>query len=177
MGIRIRVSRLLCGSLIALCLDSPQAAVAASVARVHSVLGGFDLELLEDSAPATVANFLNCVRDGDYVDMFFHRSVPRFVIPDCGFTFDEIQDQPVPVPTDPPIADEFNVSNTRGTVAKRQVVAGRCRHPAPGHGLNESALKTVQSTEFRSNPDSHGLTQRDGKARAKSGSSSDRFGL
>jgi cyclophilin family peptidyl-prolyl cis-trans isomerase len=80
-------------------------------------MGDFDLELLEDTAPATVENFLNYVSDGDYVDMFFHRSVPGFVVQGGGFTFDAAQGQPVPVPTDPPIANEFNVSNTRGTVA------------------------------------------------------------
>jgi hypothetical protein len=117
MGIRIRVSKLLCGSLIGLCLASPRVGVGASVARVHSVLGDFDLELLDATAPATVANFLNYVRDGDYVDMFFHRSVPGFVVQGGGFTFDETLGQPVPVPADPPIANEFNVSNTRGTVA------------------------------------------------------------
>ena len=114
---RIKLFRALAAGLVALCLGGPQSGSAATVARVHSVLGDFDLELLEDSAPATVANFLNYVRDGDYVDMFFHRSVPGFVVQGGGFIFDEIQGQPVPVPADPPIANEFNVSNTRGTVA------------------------------------------------------------
>ena len=117
MGIRIKLFKTLAAGLVAWCLASPQAGSAATVARVHSVLGDFDLELLDDSAPATVANFLNYVRDGDYVDMFFHRSVPGFVVQGGGFIFDEVQGQPVPVATDPPIANEFNVSNTRGTVA------------------------------------------------------------
>jgi cyclophilin family peptidyl-prolyl cis-trans isomerase len=117
MDIRVRFFGLLSGGLVVLCLASPQAGSAAAVARVHSVLGDFDLELLDDSAPATVANFLNYVRDGDYVGMFFHRSVPGFVVQGGGFTFDETLGQPVPVPADPPIVNEFNVSNTRGTVA------------------------------------------------------------
>jgi len=71
----------------------------------------------EDTAPATVENFLKYVRDGDYVDMFFPRSVPGFVVQGGGFMFDETQGQPVAVQEDPPIANEFNVSNTRGTVA------------------------------------------------------------
>ena len=109
--------KLLSSGLVALCLAHAQVGLAATIARVHSVLGDFDLELLEESAPATVENFLKYVRDGDYVDTFFHRSVPGFVVQGGGFVFDETQGQPVAVPKDPPIANEFNVSNTRGTVA------------------------------------------------------------
>lgn len=117
MCIRSCVLKLLSSGLVALCLADPQVGLAATIARVHSVLGDFDLELLEDTAPVTVENFLKYVRDGDYVDMFFHRSVPGFVVQGGGFIFDETLGQPVAVQEDPPIANEFNVSNTRGTVA------------------------------------------------------------
>ena len=46
------------------------------------------LRLFEDTAPLTVANFLQYVNDGDYVDSFIHRSVDNFVVQGGGFTFD-----------------------------------------------------------------------------------------
>ncbi|MBM3753258.1 MAG: peptidylprolyl isomerase, partial [Acidobacteria bacterium] len=79
--------------------------------------GDIDVELFADTAPRTVANFLNYVRRGDYNNTFIHRavSVGISVIQGGGFTmkgstFAEIK-------SDPPIADEFRTPNTRGTIA------------------------------------------------------------
>jgi peptidyl-prolyl cis-trans isomerase A (cyclophilin A) len=71
--------------------------------------------LFDEVAPGTVENFLNYVNDGDYEDSFVHRSVPGFVIQGGGFTFDA--GQAPPIPTDPPIENEFKLSNIRGTIA------------------------------------------------------------
>ena len=108
-------------------------AVGESAARAHpiatfnTVLGSFQVELFEDVAPKTVENFLNYVIDGDYNNTFIHRSVQTpvpFVIQGGGFAY---PGTPVPVgafpqspghiPTDPPIVNEFQLSNVRGTIA------------------------------------------------------------
>lgn len=78
-------------------------------------LGDFEVELFDQQTPATVANFLNYVNDGDYANTFIHRSMPGFVIQGGGFTFiDNITDS---VPKDSPVPNEPGISNTRGTIA------------------------------------------------------------
>src|SRR5690606_5372275 len=51
-------------------------------------LGEFCMVLYPDTAPATVANFLNSVEDGDYDNTIIHRSAPRFVIQGGGYVYD-----------------------------------------------------------------------------------------
>ncbi|MEL6438324.1 MAG: peptidylprolyl isomerase [Cyanobacteria bacterium J06621_8] len=76
-------------------------------------------------APASVANFLNYVEDGDYVGSIIHRSIPGFIIQGGGFAVDPATDfsadlgRIVEVPTDPAVVNEFSLerSNTRGTLA------------------------------------------------------------
>ncbi|MDT8398153.1 MAG: peptidylprolyl isomerase [Pseudomonadales bacterium] len=93
-------------------------AAAQNIVCVDTNMGEFCMELLPEAAPGTVANFLNYVNDGDFDNTFIHRTVPNFVIQGGGFSTATVtQGQPVPVPQDPPIQNEFNVSNTRGTVA------------------------------------------------------------
>lgn len=83
---------------------------------MQTPLGNFEIELFDNDAPITVNNFLKYVSDGDYTNSFVHRSVPMFVIQGGGFIF--IDGEPTAsVPTDPPIINEFNRSNTRGTIA------------------------------------------------------------
>ena len=83
-----------------------------------------------EGAPISVQNFLNYVEDGDYVDSIIHRSVSGFVVQGGGFVVegldDSLADPPsavTPVPTDPPIQNEFSPdrSNTRGTLAFARV--------------------------------------------------------
>lgn len=81
-------------------------------------------------APASVANFLNYVNDGDYVNTIIHRSIPGFVIQGGGFTVDGLEEALVQnptsgaaavglVPEDAPVVNEFSAerSNVRGTLA------------------------------------------------------------
>ncbi len=42
--------------------------------------GGIELELFEDDAPNTVANFVSLVEAGFYDGILFHRVVPNFVV-------------------------------------------------------------------------------------------------
>jgi len=82
--------------------------------RVKTSLGEFVIELDPESAPVTVANFLQYVDDGFYDGTIFHRVVPEFVIQGGGLQADLVEKT-----TRPPIPNESDngLSNVRGTVA------------------------------------------------------------
>ncbi len=94
----------------------------AQIVRMETVLGNIDIELRPDVAPITVANFLNYVNDGDYDNSYFHRSVRNFIIQGGGFTY--INGQSGSVPADDPIVNEYNLPNTRGTIAMAKPPTG-----------------------------------------------------
>lgn len=76
---------------------------AEIMVRFETPLGDIDVELFDQDAPLTVANFLNYVNDGDYVNTFFHRSVPGFVIQGGGFALQPDGQFPIDaIPTAPP---------------------------------------------------------------------------
>jgi len=84
-----------------------------TVVEFDTVLGTVLLELYDNDAPATVANFLNYLDRGDYSMSVVHRSVLDFVVQGGGYWYPS-WDQ---IPQDPPIANEPGISNTRGTIA------------------------------------------------------------
>lgn len=100
-------------------LAQPLASAAKVVVRLETTMGNIDLELFDGITPITVANFLNYVADDDYDSSFIHRSVPGFIIQGGGFAV--FPAGLAFVPTDPPIVNEFNLSNVRGTVAMAKV--------------------------------------------------------
>jgi cyclophilin family peptidyl-prolyl cis-trans isomerase len=77
-----------------------------------------DFALFSDASPITRANFLKYVNDGDYLNSIIHRSVPGFVIQGGGF-YTQANSQYLldPIATDAPIANEFGISNTYGTIS------------------------------------------------------------
>lgn len=87
----------------------------AEVVRFETALGNIDVALTPAAAPATVANFLGYVSRGDYSNTFFHRSVPGFIIQGGGFSDNNGTINTVAAQA--PVVNEFNVSNTRGTIA------------------------------------------------------------
>ncbi len=89
--------------------------VDAKTVLIGTPLGDIEIELLENDAPKTVANFLNYIDNSRYDNAFIHRSVAGFIIQGGGFTFTD--GTAFAVPTFPPVVNEFKVSNTRGTVA------------------------------------------------------------
>jgi cyclophilin family peptidyl-prolyl cis-trans isomerase len=96
----------------------PMAAQALETVTLETNLGSIQIELLSDDAPKTVENFLNYVNRGDFDGTFFHRRpTPLFVLQGGGFSFDAVSGQAIAVETDPPVVNEFSVSNTRGTIA------------------------------------------------------------
>lgn len=92
----------------------------ATVVRFETVLGHFDVQLFDDVAPVTVQNFLKYVNDDDYDGTFIHRTVSNFIIQGGGYRFNGHEDYPA-IPVDPPIVNEFQRSNTRGTIAMAKV--------------------------------------------------------
>ena len=55
---------------------------------LHTSEGDITLELDAENAPATVANFLQYVRDGHYDNTIFHRVIDGFMVQGGGFTKD-----------------------------------------------------------------------------------------
>ncbi|MFC2304611.1 MAG: peptidylprolyl isomerase, partial [Cardiobacterium hominis] len=61
-------------------------ALATPTAIIHTSMGDITVELDEDRAPATVANFRRYAEDGFYNDTIFHRVIPGFMIQGGGHT-------------------------------------------------------------------------------------------
>jgi cyclophilin family peptidyl-prolyl cis-trans isomerase len=82
--------------------------------RFETSQGDFTVELYEEDAPQTVANFLRYVDEGFFEGTIFHRIVPGFVIQGGGLTSDLSQKK-----THPPVRNEAGngVRNQRGTLS------------------------------------------------------------
>ena len=89
-------------------------ALAETRVKLETSLGDIVLALDEQSAPDTVANFLQYVRDGFYDGTLFHRVIDGFMIQGGGFTDDYQQKS-----TRAPIRNEADngLPNDRGTIA------------------------------------------------------------
>ena len=76
--------------------------------------GDITLDLFEDKAPKTVANFLSYVEDGFFDNTIFHRVINNFMVQGGGFTPDMDQKD-----TKDPIENEADngVANEVGTIA------------------------------------------------------------
>lgn len=81
--------------------------------------GTITLELNEEKAPETVANFLDYVKSGHYDGTIFHRVIDGFMIQGGGFTKDMDQK-----PTREPIRNEAmnGLKNERGSIAMARTV-------------------------------------------------------
>lgn len=82
--------------------------------KLETSMGEIILELFEDKAPKTVANFLEYVRAGHYDGTIFHRVIDGFMIQGGGMTSD-MRDKP----TNAPIENEADngVKNEAYTLA------------------------------------------------------------
>ena len=112
---RIDRRSLLLAALISSTAISPQIS-NATIVEFQTVIGNFEVNLYDNATPATVTNFLDYVNNGAYTNSVYHRSLPGFVVQGGGFTFD----MTVPlnaIPTNPPVTNEPEFSNVRGTIA------------------------------------------------------------
>ena len=81
---------------------------------METSMGTISLELDDEKAPATVANFVEYAKAGHYDGTIFHRVIDGFMIQGGGFTKDMNQK-----PTRDPIRNEAmnGLKNARGTIA------------------------------------------------------------
>lgn len=81
---------------------------------IHTSKGDITVELYEDQAPGTVANFLDYVRSDHYDGSIFHRVIPNFMIQGGGYDA-ELN----PLESGETITNEADngLSNERGTIA------------------------------------------------------------
>ena len=80
----------------------------SAIARVEGPILNNQITSIE-AAFSHVENFLNYVNDGDYINNFFHRSAAFIRV--GGFAY---FNQRVSLPADPPVTNEYNLSNLRG---------------------------------------------------------------
>ena len=115
---RVFLSLKLVAILFAISVSSVQ---AQTQVKVTTNLGEFTLELFDTAAPGTVSNFLNYVTSGRFKDSVVHRSVPNFVIQGGQYFIPADTTNLNQIQIDGTIANEFNQSNLRGTIAMAKV--------------------------------------------------------
>jgi peptidyl-prolyl cis-trans isomerase B (cyclophilin B) len=82
--------------------------------KLETSMGDIVIELNEEKAPKSVANFISYVEEGHYNGTIFHRVIEGFMVQGGGFDEEFAQK-----PTKAPIENEANngLSNKRGTLA------------------------------------------------------------
>jgi cyclophilin family peptidyl-prolyl cis-trans isomerase len=97
-----------------------------TIIQINTSMGPIKLTLLDGQDPINVRNFLDYIQSGGFNNSIFHRlfsSSGLFIIQGGGFTFNVAPTTITPIPTGPPIANEFPATvpsggiNTRGTLA------------------------------------------------------------
>lgn len=91
---------------------------APSAARMVTDLGTMDFAFYQQNAPQTVANFMGYADRGDFTNTIFHRTVSGFIVQGGAFHADATASA---VTTKPPVVNEPDISNIRGTVAMAKV--------------------------------------------------------
>ncbi len=128
---------------------------ASAAVNVTTVLGAMNFTLDGETAPGTVANFLNYVNTGRYyltdptngelATLFFHRSATNFVIQSGGFVGTVTPSGsgnalPTQVVAYPLIQNEPFISNSRGTIAMAKIPERKDSNGniIPGTGVNSA---------------------------------------
>ena len=100
----------------ALCLTWGE--VFSQQVQVQTNQGSITIELYGDKAPATVANFLQYVKDDFYSGTVFHRVIDGFMIQAGGLTRDMQEKRTrAPVKNEADIGIKAGLRNTTGTLA------------------------------------------------------------
>ena len=111
------LSVLLCGLVFSSFMNASSQSKenAMTSVTINTTIGAIHLELAQDKAPITVANFVSLANAGYYEGTIFHRIIPGFMVQGGGLTEDM---QNKASGTDP-IQNEANngLANDRGTVA------------------------------------------------------------
>jgi cyclophilin family peptidyl-prolyl cis-trans isomerase len=117
--------------------------------RVTTNLGQFVIEVFNDRAPLTSANFLRYVREGFYSNTLIHRVVANFVIQGGGHDATTLQLKP----THDPVFNESGngLQNKRGTV-------GMARGGSPHSGNAQFYVNLVDNPDLDPVPTRWGYT-------------------
>lgn len=100
---------LLCSLLAAASFNS-----YATVVEMQTSQGTIKIDLFDQQAPKTVANFLKYIQSDAYNQTVIHRSVDDFIIQGGGFTYDEGFKA---ITTSAAVQNEPELSNVKGTIA------------------------------------------------------------
>ena len=121
------------------------AEAANPVVVLETSLGTIKIELFEDKAPISTANFLSYAEKGFYNDTIFHRVIPGFMIQGGGFPADMTRKQ-----TDAPIKNEAEneLKNLRGTLAMARTQAKDSATAQFFINLKDSAFLDHGSRDF-----------------------------
>ncbi len=98
----------------------PTPAKSDTIVEFDTVLGAFEVQLYDSIAVNSVDRFLQYVEDEAYDEMFFSRLVDGFILQGGAFRYYETTPGVYSygyTPNYGTIANEFQVSNTRGTLA------------------------------------------------------------
>tara|TARA_B000000477_G_scaffold16667_1_gene14227 strand:- start:942 stop:1535 length:594 start_codon:yes stop_codon:yes gene_type:complete len=111
------LSILICGLVFSSSIEasSQSKETAMTSVTINTTIGAIHLELDQDKAPITVANFVALANAGYYEGTIFHRIIPGFMVQGGGLTKDM---QNKSSGTDP-IQNEANngLANDRGSIA------------------------------------------------------------
>ena len=88
--------------------------------EVKTSMGNFTLELYQDKAPKSVANFMQYMKEGFFKDTIFHRVIDGFMIQGGGFDR-KMQQKPTRAPIDNEAGN--GLKNDTGTIAMARTSA------------------------------------------------------
>ena len=94
--------------------------VGSTVVLFELNVGSCKVALYDAETPLTVANLLSYVAKGEaggYDQTIIHRSVPGFVVQGGGYRYNSQIGALEHIPTGSPVANEYALSNLRGTLA------------------------------------------------------------
>jgi len=109
---------------------------------LQTSLGDITLELYDEKAPVSVANFLEYIDSGFYDGTIFHRVIPGFMIQGGGFN-----EKMVKKPNRSPIINESNngVGNKRATISM-------ARLPQPDSASSQFFINLVDNANLDGRP-------------------------
>ncbi len=141
----LRKTALCCGLIAGLSALPVQ---AGPLVQMQTSAGNLEIELFEDQAPKTVANFLQYVDEGYYNGSIFHRVIPGFMIQGGGFTENMQKKQ-----TRDPVENESSngLSNLAGTLAM-------ARTSDPHSATAQFFINSVDNPRLDARGSQHGYT-------------------
>ena len=94
---------------------SAQTTTPGQIVKFRTNMGDINVQLLPESAPKTVANFMNYVNKGAYNNSVIHRLAYNFIIQGGGYAL--VDHALTAIPQDATVKNEYSLSNLRGTIA------------------------------------------------------------